>query len=67
MHLIFVVRSGMLGLTSPAAVFLTLGQARQTTGTHCRHVSIDRPAGLRAFSDLAKATPLPLSYRDSLY
>jgi hypothetical protein len=57
----------MFGLISPTPVFLTLGQARQTTGTHCRHVGIDRRAGLRTFIALAKVTPLHLSERESLY
>jgi hypothetical protein len=61
------IRSGMLGVISPTALFLTLGQARQTTDTNCRHVSIDRRAGLRVFSDLAMDCALPLSCRDSLY
>ncbi len=39
------------------------GQRRhcRTTDSHCRHLSIDRRAGLRVFSDLATVTPLPLS------
>jgi hypothetical protein len=34
--------------------------SRRTTDSHSGHLSIDRRAGLRVFSDLATATPLPL-------
>ncbi len=50
-----------LGLLTPVCAAMLTGDMIVAVATTSIHVSIERRAGLRAFSDLGVATPLPLS------